>query len=159
MNISSSNPLINSFLTHNLITAPWFGCFKAVRITRKLSIYTKDVCDLFKMRNCHLLKNSYKKMDQSLFIMHPESCYRDASDKTWLVLWNCNWYFLHRQHKSRISECIVKHFVFAFILLCFTAFDSLEFLYLPYFSIFIFIFNIYKKKSTILGRSKGKGRR
>ena len=58
--LSSSNPLINSFLMHNVITVHWFGCFKAVTITRKLSIYLEDVCNLFKMTNSHLMKNSKK---------------------------------------------------------------------------------------------------
>ena len=32
----------------------------------------KDVCDAFKMANCELMKNSWKKMGQSLFIIESE---------------------------------------------------------------------------------------
>ena len=39
----------------NIITAHWFGSFTA---SRKM----KNVCNLCKMRNCHVMRNSWKKM-------------------------------------------------------------------------------------------------
>ena len=33
----------------------------------------KDVCDAFKMTNCHFKKNSSKKIDQSVFIIETSS--------------------------------------------------------------------------------------
>ena len=45
------------------------------------------------MRNFHLIRNTQKTVSLCSPLKHPEFCYRDASDKTWPVSWNCNWSF------------------------------------------------------------------
>ena len=67
----------------------------------------KDVCDFFIMTNCHLMKNSWKKMGLSLFIVEtfrdlPYRCFRYniASLKELVLI------FLQKQHSSTISDKI-----------------------------------------------------
>ena len=69
---SSSNPLLNSFLKYNLITAHWFRChwFRSCQDGNKIKMFfMKDICELWKMTNCHLMRNSWKKMEWSLFVI------------------------------------------------------------------------------------------
>ena len=67
----------------------------------------KDVRDFFIMTNCHLMKNSWKKMGLSLFIVEtfrdlPYRCFRYniASLKELALI------FLQKQHSSTISDKI-----------------------------------------------------
>ena len=102
LSISCSIAFINSFFDAQFNNWPLICILHRCQWTRKLSIYMKEFCGLFKKTNCHLMNNSQKKMCQFLLIIET-SCYRHASDKTLLVLKNCNWYF-YTEHRSRISE-------------------------------------------------------
>ena len=57
MNLQKRKVLMNAFFNKQSNYYPLFACFVAVRITIKLNIYMKDVCVLFIMINCLLMKN------------------------------------------------------------------------------------------------------
>ena len=87
--IASSNPSINYFLMHNLIIGHLIWMFHSCQNNKKIKHLPEGCLHLIQKDKLSSYEELLEKDGQSLLIIET-SCFRDASDKIWLVSRNCN---------------------------------------------------------------------